>query len=445
MRGGSARTGQGLRPWVEAAVGLLVAWALSRYAHFHLPGLDLLLGVVALVAARFGYAVGVGTGLAAAILSLTAAGAHPASFLQAFADRTPLLAACSYPVMGVLVGLVGDLPRTRAQRAEGELSRVRENFQQLQERFRVLLEAKEAVDRRIVGQVQTVASLYEAARELETLVPQQIPPAILRLLVRFLEVEAAAFYALENGRLVLVEAVGARADRATTLGLDTVLGRVATLRQNLAVTHQAEREEAGCLLAAPLLTPDGRGRGVIAIEQLPFRQLTPATAQMLGLLADWASRALANSEAFTRAQELQRDHPVTGLRRVHYMDDRLHDEWAAARRYKLPLSVIMVHDAALETADEASWAARAEALASELKRRVRNIDVGGHYRTRGSFLMILPVTPLEGAKVLAGRLAEALPGTAVAAGSNEEGAPDPEALLQSLQAQVFPEAVPHAG
>lgn len=445
MRGGSARSGLELRPWVEAAIGLLVAWLLTRVWGFHPPGLDLLLVVVALMAARFGYVVGVVTGGVAGLASLAASGQSPAAFLLAFTDRTHLLTACGYPILGVLVGLVGDLPRTTAQRATDELTRIRENYHQLQERFRVLLEAKEAVDRRIVGQVQTIASLYEAARELETLVPQQIPPAILRLLVRFLEVEAAAFYALDGEQLVLVDALGARANRPASLGLDTVLGRVATLRQNLSVTHQTEREEAGCLLAAPLLTPDGRGRGVIAIEQLPFRQLTPATAQMLALLADWASRALANSEAYTRSQELQRDHPVTGLRRVQYMDERLHNEWSAARRYKLPLSVIMIHDPQLETADETAWAARAEVLSAELKRRVRNIDVGGHYRTRGSFLMILPVTPLEGAKILAGRLAEAMPGTQVAAGGNEEGAPDAETMLQALQGAVFPQAVPHVG
>jgi GAF domain-containing protein len=426
-------------------VGVAAAWFLSRVWHLQPPGLDLLIVIVALMAARFGYVVGVVTGAAAGLLSLSAVGQSPAAYLSAFTDRTYLAAAFSYPILGVLVGLVGDLPRTQMQRAKDELARVSENYQQLTERFRVLLEAKEAVDRRIVGQVQTIASLYEAARELETLVPQQIPPAILRLLVRFLEVEAAALYTIAGDRLILVDAVGVKARRPIELGLDSVLGSVATLRQSLSVTHQAEREEAGCLLAAPLLHVDGRGRGVIAIEQLPFRQLTPATAQMLGLLADWASRALANSEAFTRSQELQRDHPVTGLRRVHYMDERLHNEWASARRYKLPLSVIMINDPALEHADEDTWNAKAGVLAAELKKRVRNIDVGGHYRTRSSFLMILPVTPLEGAKILAGRLAEALPGSGVAAGSNEEGAPDVEAMLQSLQAQVFMPEVSHAG
>jgi PleD family two-component response regulator len=184
---------------------------------------------------------------------------------------------------------------------------------------------------------------------------------------------------------------------------------------------------------------------VVAVEQLPFRQLTPATVQMLGLLADWASRALANSEAYEQAQEQQRDHPVTRVHRVAYMQDRLNQEWSAARRYQLPLSVIMVHLPALDNAPENVWAEQAAPIAAELKSRVRNIDVLGHYRTRGSFMMVLPVTPLEGAKILGGRLAEALPGALVGVASNQEGHTSAEALLQTLQTQVFPLEAQHAG
>ena len=70
-----------------------------------------------------------------------------------------------------------------------------------------------------------------------------------------------------------------------------------------------------------------------------------------------------------------------------------------------------------------------------------------HHRTRDTFLMLLPVTPLAGARVLAGRLEAALGDCVVVAGSNEEGHADAEALLQALQSAAFgplPE-VRHAG
>jgi hypothetical protein len=167
---------------------------------------------------------------------------------------------------------------------------------------------------------------------------------------------------------------------------------------------------------------------------------------MLTLFADWASRALANSEAYVQAQELQRDHPVTGLHRTQPLMDRVYQEWSAARRYKLALSVILVRQPALDTDDAARWEAEASELAKKLLASVRNIDVVGHYRTRDTFLMVLPVTPLAGAHILGGRLEAALGTARVAVASNEEGHADAEAMLQLMQQQVFtPVEVRHGG
>lgn len=397
------------------------------------PGPSLPALAVVLVAARFGYVHGAATGAVAGLASLLASGQDPAQSLSVFADRGALAAAFAFPALGALVGLVGDVPRQAARRAEEAAMSARGDLDRLMARHRVLVEAKEAVDRRIVGQVQTVASLYEAARELEALVPEKIPPATLALLARFLEVEAAAIYRIEGRQLVRVAAIGDHAGPETIAVDAHPLGAVIA---GLELRPGGD----GPLLAVPLHHLDGRPRGVIAIEKLPFRQLTPATQQMLGLFADWASRSLATSEAYVEAQARRLDHPVTRLPRVPYMTDRLHQEWAAARRYALPLSAILVRDPALSTATEASWAEGAKALAVFLKERVRTIDVVGHHRTEDAFLMLLPVTPLAGASVLAGRLAEALPGCLIAVGANEEGHGDAEALILALQARVFEEA-----
>jgi GAF domain-containing protein len=434
------------RPWLEAAVGLAAAFALPLATGWRLPGLDFPAVAVALVAARYGYGPGAGAGAVAGTVHLALAGLGPLGTLAVFGDRGALGAAFVYVALGAAVGLVGDGPREAARRAAEALDRLGGNHERLRERYDVMLAAKEAVDRRIVGQVQTVASLYEAARELETLVPGKIPGATLRLLARYLEVEAASIYRLEAGRLVLAEAIGEHPDRPESLDpASHPLGRA--LAGQARLPGATAGEPAAALLAATLTHPDGRPRGVIAIEKLPFRQLTPATAQMLTLFADWASRALANSEAYVQARELQRDHPQTGLHRVQPLLDRVHQEWAAARRYKLALSVILVRQPGLADADDAAWEAGASAIAKRLLAAARNVDVVGHHRTRDTFLMLLPVTPLAGARVLAGRLEAALGDCIVVAAANEEGHADAEALLQALQAAAFgplPE-VRHAG
>jgi hypothetical protein len=411
-----------------------------------LPVVDFPVVAVALVAARYGYVVGLGAGVAAGMLHMVGAGHGVAGVLSVFGDRGVLGAACVYPALGALVGLVGDGPHEVARRVGEAFERLTANHGRLNERYELLLSAKEAVDRRIVGQVQTVASLYEAARELGTLVPGQIPGATLRLLARYMDVEAASIYMVDGPSLKLVESIGEKADRPTTIDpARHPLGAV--LDGHAQLPPSADGEAPAALLAAPLTHVDGRSRGVLAIERLPFSQLTPATAQMLTLFADWASRAIANSEAYVAAQELQRDHPATGLHRTQPLMDRLYQEWSSARRYKLALSVILVRQADLEHADDAAWEAGAIEVAKKLLAGVRNIDVVGHYRTRDTFLMVLPVTPLAGARILAGRLEAALGTATVVAGANEEGHADLEAMLQSLQSQAFQPTreVRHAG
>jgi hypothetical protein len=426
-----------LRPWIEAG-GLVAGLGIIELAlHVRTRPVDLMAVAVVLGGARFGYLVGGGVGLLAGTLSLMDTPTGPGGALYLLADRGAIAVAFAYLALGALVGLVGDVPREQARRAKDELEATKAGHAALQERYEVLLSAKEALDRRIVGQVQTVVSLYEAARELEALDPKRVLGGVLRLLQRFLEVEAASVYALEGDHLVLAEALGARPGRAQRLDLDTsVLGAVARTGRPMPLPSPETDPAGAVLLAAPITRPDGEVRGVLVVEQMPFRQLTPATRQMVDLLSDWGSRALANSEAYAAARDRQRDHPVTGIHQVHYMDERLPAEWSLARRYKLPLTMIMVRRADLEHATEDAWEVGAREVSAVLKQRVRTIDLLGHHRTRDAFLLALPVTPLEGACILAERLAAALPGTRVAVGANGSGLPDAEALLHALYALV---------
>lgn len=416
----------------EAAVGLAAAWAIVLIWGRPAPAIDAPALVVALMAARYGYARGVATGLAASAIALLLAGVGPGGLFGIFAERAQLAAALVYPLIGVAVGLVGDIPRNALRLANEEVERLTANLAQATARYDVVLAAKEAVDRRVVGQVQTLASLYEAARELESLDPRQVPPAIARLLARFIEAEAVAVYVGEGAEPPLAAAVGEHPRRAERVELAAVIAAEAD--------GAAPEADGAWLMAAALRTPEGAPRGAIVVERLPFRQHTAGTRQMLALVADWASRALAHSEAYAAAREAQRDHPVTGIRQGRYMEDRLIAERSAARRYSLALSLVMLRCPALTalSPDDPAWGDLAKPIASELKRRVRTNDVAGHFRAEDCFLLILPCTPGEGARVLAARIEEALPGTQAEVASFEAPDQDADALVDELLGRLYP-------
>lgn len=418
---------------IEAAIGLTAAWSFTVIFGRPSGAIDAPALVVALIAARYGYGRGVVTGLVSSAVALALLGLGVGSLLHIFAARAELAQALAYPLIGVLVGLVGDLPRNALLRANEESDRLASNLAQSVARHDVLLAAKEAVDRRVVGQVQTLASIYESARELETLDPRQIAPAITHMLARFVEAEAAAIYLGTDTRAELVAALGEHPRREAWVSPVDVANRAAN--------GSLPDAEGAWLMAAVMPGPDGRPRGAILIESLPFSLHTAGTRQVIALVAEWAGRALANAETHAAARESQRDHPATGIRRSAYMEERLVAEHSAARRYNLALSLIMLRApaiAGLFAEDEAAWAMGAAPIAAELRQRVRTNDVAGHFRADDGFLLILPCTPLEGARILASRIQQALPGTVVAVNAFDESKQDAAGLLATLIAELYP-------
>lgn len=422
---------------LETTLGLAFVWALAYSFDWH--SFDGSMFVVAMVAARWGYGSGVIAGILAALPLLWAHGHTPAAYLDVNGARMGLAESFVPVALGALVGLIGEGHLKAVDAAGRERDAAVTRRQEMQEHFDLLMAAKEAQDRRIVGQTQSLGALYDAAKDLDVTDPDAVAPAALRLVERFIEADAAAIYALNDGALTLQATIGEAIERPETLQAQRgALADVVLTRTPLAVRTRADYEQAGILLAVPLVTgPDVRS--VLVVERLPFARLTDVTLQLLEIIADWAGRALEKAEAFVAAREAQFVDPDTGIHRAAYTEERLHQEWALARRYSLPLSVVLIRSADVARAKPGDQRRVQQEVAAALLRRVRNIDLVGHYRTQDSFLLLLPVTPASGARILADRLAAELPGAlAVDVGGNET-ADAPEAMLQQLQAGLFAE------
>jgi GAF domain-containing protein len=411
-------------------------WALGL--PWHLAWFDPSVLAIALVAARYGFAWGALAGLAAGLLHLFASGTPPLAFFDLTLARAGLPQAIAVTGLGMVVGLMGDTQRQAIRQARSEGDELAARLFDLSNRYGVLTAAKEALDRRIVGQVQSISAMYEAAKNLEVLDPEAVVPAMLQLVQRFTEAEALSLYELEGFRLLLRDSLGEVEDRPATLVVDDgPVGMAVRSGKSMGVRTRSEYQRSRALLVAPYRHADGRVRGVVVIERIPFSSLTLATAQLLDLIADWFGRALSKSEAYAWAKEQQIAHPVTGIHRSAYILERLNQEWGIAKRYKLPLSVILVRQPSLLDEEPEHRAEAALPLVTDLQRRVRVVDLLAHYRTDDSFLLVLPITPQSGAQVLASRIQESRPGLVIAVASNEGEADSPEGLLQVLQVLAF--------
>ena len=115
-----------------------------------------------------------------------------------------------------------------------------------------------------------------------------------------------------------------------------------------------------------------------------------------------ASRQLAH-QATTDA--------LTGVHNRRYLDTRLAEQFAASARHGIPLSLVMVdldHFGAINKTRGHEWGDKAlQAVGSALQRQVRGSDVVTRYGG-DEFVVLLPYTEADVARVVAERLREAV-------------------------------------
>lgn len=422
----------------EAAAVVLLAWLLTRGPLAGWPGAGLPAIAALLVGARAGYAAGLAAGGAAAMYALIDAGISPAQAISPLGPRAVLVSMALALGLGALGGLVGDAHRGGLARVRQELDTLQKRFNELQKRHDVIVAAKEAQDRRVVGQFHTLATLYEAAKTLDVLEPAALPPATMQLALDMLEAEAAAVYAVKAGELHLVDAVGNPAGpsgRRAVLSLDgTLAGRAVAGREAVAFDPRSGKAPEAWL-AAPLLDKNGQPRFVVVVERLAFLRLGPDALQLMQLLSEWAGRALVTAEEHAAARARQMVDPSTGLHQAGFMLEQLQREWSLAQRYGLALSLLLARMPGLAAAEGEAREQIMAALADALKASFRNVDRVGHYRTADTFLALMPVTPSDKAPITAERLHNALPNIQTAIVGNEQGGTAEEAL-QLLQERI---------
>lgn len=427
--------------WAESAVIVFLAWFLTRVLGLGLSfiGLDLVQVAVTLVAARSGFWPGFFAGFLGSVALLMDAHLPPEHFvLLATGERLRAVACLGPLALGIVIGWVGDAHRHRQRRLHMETTRVLEDLDELKTHHEVVARAKEVLDRRIVGQVQTITAVADAAKALESLAPEAILPATVKLAARYLEAEAVSAYAVDGFRLRLITSEGELPGRPTVVKVDEgVLGAVARTGEPLGVRSAAELASSQVLMAAPIKAATGQVRAVLAVEKLPFSHLVPSSMQLLELLAEWASRSWSNSETLKKAQELQAVHPITGAMRVGLVLERYRQEFSVARRYKLPLSLVLVRQPKLLELPADQRAEAAVPLVVALRRLTRDVDLLGHYRTDDAFLLVLPATPRGGVEILDGRIRAAVPDVVTVLACNDGEVTNPEELLQLLQVMAF--------
>lgn len=314
---------------------------------------------------------------------------------------------------GMVCGEFRERHRRRERNKQDRLDKLEGAVQDLAVRHLSVAEAKRELELRILSQDQTVQTLYQAAEGLERLEEGAIFPAVLDMLVDHLGVTLASVYLLKDGELELAVAKGPgpidqlpqKVSRDNGLmGKAIESRRIETVDLLLRQEALHEFEQTPILVSGPLVVDGKDVIGVINVHKLPFLRFTPAAIRMAGLLSEWASIALTNARKYKKAADGDVNDELTGTHTSLYLEKRLQEEFFRAKRYGTTLSVIVVKIVRMDEVDEKLKPDLLSMLGATFNKCVRNVDLVFRGKDNNEFVLMLPVTPINGCQVVVGRI-----------------------------------------
>ena len=287
--------------------------------------------IAILMAAQYGYVTAMVS--AVVLIGLYAVGGY------ACVDRRGLPILLDEPhshfsaglvLISAIAGSLYDKLQTKLQEVDASRQELTAQVKTLQENVKVIETANHDLRSRILEETTTFQTMYEMAEKLSTLEPLYLYPAVLEILTQHLGVEKCSFYLVDDQGLRLVAQRGWAevAEDAKRVGIEQgVMGQVVregkpvTLKDLLYKDHLAVGEK---ILAAPVRIAGGQDVvGVLAVEAIPFSKFNAQTVRAFCVVAEWASKAMANVEVLSlkekeakeldvkvKAEELEREWMV---------------------------------------------------------------------------------------------------------------------------------------
>lgn len=370
--------------------------------------------VVLLIATRYGFRGGLWAGSLCAIafvafFKFARPGIAYRDLLDSGIFTMPLL----FLVVGLIVGQIREFQKRQFNETKKELEEIRADFDQLSTSYEALNKAKQGVDTRIISQEHTLSTLYEAAQALKSLEERDIYPAVLELVHDFISAEAGSIYTLTENRLQLAASSGTQEDIPRPQDVDPsegMMGRALaagkTISMNMLVAGKDFESSAASeiIISSPMIDSKNRMLGVLNIHKLAFDKFNPQAIRMISLLADWSAAAIENARTFRETKDRNISDDITGAYTANYLEERLKEEFNRARRYHLSFSTLVL---CIEDFQTFSMKVKEDVLtvfSFIIQNKTRNVDLLFHSGDPGMYVILMPNTPLDGAKVVRGMI-----------------------------------------
>jgi polysaccharide biosynthesis protein PelD len=374
--------------------------------------------IIIAIAARYGFRGGLMAGIMGGCIMLSLIKISEPDFAIKQLMRykfleTPML----FIVVGTFLGELREIQKRQFDKLNDEHKKLQDSFGVLSMKYDAVSMAKQELDTRIIGQEQTISTLYESAQALKSLKEEDIYPAVLKILKEFVSSEECSIYRVSENKLKMITNLGWREsnNRPLEVGIDEGImgqafstGKTVTINDVLAVNETQSFSDLNLIISAPITNSKKMVLGVLNIEKIPFVKFNPQSIKMVSLLADWCGSALENARTYKETKDRNIADDITGAYTYDYLCKRIEEEFNKARRYKFVFGILVLEIAEYNLISETKLQELLPVFNTVFKNIVRKTDLLFVGRTPGSFVFLFPYTPIKGINVVRNKLISAI-------------------------------------
>lgn len=395
-------------PYFEAVLALFVLSLVDRFAFadshtFREFAFNPLWIPIFFIAGRYGTAPAVFTGFICAGYYFYF-GMIESFFYGEFSltvnDRIQMFAMIFF---AALLGQMYDRVLNAHWRLQTDHEDMKDQFSNLLTHHWALQKANIELEKRIVRRQTTMKSLYDIARNLESLEEKALYRGVIDILVRFIRAQKCCFFvAAKNGKISLVESHGYSEVEAAGLADKKALNRLflSAMVSQSAISfrdgfdEEFEREPAErCLMAVSLRhTETKRLLGILTVDEAPLLSFNSGNLRILNIVADWAAKAMINSYLVADLKEKEIADDKAGTYSFRFFNTRLAEEASRFMRHNTHFSIAVLRINKFDQIKEHSLELLYDSLKKIFASSIRFHDLICRYRCDDMFAILFPLS-----------------------------------------------------
>jgi len=345
-------------------------------------------GVILLIALRYGSPMGLVAGMVCAAVQLAglwSAGLDVEEALHLGGGEMVVLTL--YVIVG---GVMGEGVERRTRQGEffrRQASEMRDRLVASESQRTEMERAYREVEGRIAGQTNTLTSLYDSVKRLDSLETRELFAALKSVLAEQLGVERCGVWIVAaDGAAHKAAPDGGRDEPLPALGEAALKGGRIVTAADLFADQEVNPSQG--LVAGPLFAGEARVVAVVVVQSMRFVGFTHAAVRQFEVLLDWTSRCLARAQHFAGVQRRAVFDASLDLTTESFMRTRAQADLALARRRGAPV-VLLACRVAGEVEDEVHRRL-VLVFARVFRYQTRLSDAVAYFEQSRTFMLFLP-------------------------------------------------------